>query len=162
MKKKSVERLQFITLFILIFGVIQLMFYIRNLIPPYLWGGDIYGSDTLQSILTAFVFTAAHTVYTSERLDKKLSMKVRMVLCTLPCMVAGLFFVYEFGLHVYIPLPTNKTAAIVIWSCAFLISFMLCVVTVYLIERKNIALGKQYNAALEAYKEKNSALQKEL
>ncbi len=153
MKNKRLPVIRFISTFFLIFGVIQFAFLLRSAIPFRGWFGDINRYNSCVSMISALVFTISHAVISSETLDLKISVRKRMVLCAIPCAGVCAILVMSFGLQNWTrDFFANKTAAIIVWDIAFIISLIVLLWICYLIERHSLAEGKRYDEVLKAYK----------
>lgn len=144
----------FFATFFIIFGIIEFMFIIRNFMPPYSWGGDIIFRNSIISFTSALIFSITHMILRSESLDNKITIKSRLLFCSIPCAGVSGFLAMNFGLQSWLRLSTDKTTAIVVWVVSFLISIIVIMYVYYLIEKHYIEEGKKYNEALLSYKEK--------
>lgn len=161
MRKHYFDWKQFVVVFFLCFGVIQLLFFVRNYLPPYSWRGNIYSRDTWKSLFSSILFSGIHQMYVSEGLIKKYTIKMRFAVSIISCAIACGLLTYELGLHNFMPDIPDQTTAVIVWYTALLISFILCMTIAYFVERKFQKIGKDYDAALALYKEKYSSLQNE-
>ena len=153
MKNKSLRSIRFFSTFFLIFGIIQFAFILRNSVPPYRSVGDTNRHNSCVSMISALVFTISHAVISSEKLDQRITVRKRMVICAIPCAGVCAMLAMNFGLQNWTrDFFANKTAAIVVLDISFVISLVVLLWICYLIERHSLAEGKRYDEALKAYK----------
>lgn len=148
------------TTFFLIFGVVQFAFLIRNFTLLYNMGGKIVIQNSVVSLMAAIVFTATHTVISSEALDRKITVKSRMLLCSIPCAVVCGYLAMNFGLQSWLRNIADKTTAIIVWTASFVFSLIVFLWVYFMIEKHNLAAGKKYDEALAAYKKKTGGYSK--
>lgn len=161
MKRVRLNLMRFLTTFFLIFGVVQFMFLIRNFIPPYNLGGTIAINHSVVSFVAALIFTTTHTVISSEALDRKITVKARMLLCSIPCAGVCGYLALNFGLQSWLRNIADQTTAIIVWIASFALSLIAFLWVFFMIEKHNHAAGKEYDVALAAYKQKTGGIQNE-
>lgn len=157
MKTRTLAITRFFSIFFFVFGCLEFLFFAQRWIPRL--GGSVGIADvyTWSNLLAALVFTASHTVITSERLDRRFSIKGRIFACALPCILVCGLLAHHFGLPSLILVLTgehSKTVASIIWTAALVLCTVLWVLVYALIERHYCKIGQTYNAALAAYKKK--------
>lgn len=157
MKTRALTITRFLTIFFWIFGCLEFLFFLRLWIPHLSNPSGIPLVYTRLHLVSALVFTAAHTVIASERLDRRISVKTRIFLCFLPCILVCALLAHYYSipsLIVRLLKIESKSAA----SIAFIGFTVLCTGVWFLcyalIERHYYKIGKAYNAALAAYKKK--------
>ena len=159
MKLIRLNIMRFLTTFLLIFGIVQFMFLIRNFIPPYGLGGTIVIHNSIVSVVSSLIFTITHTVISSEALDRKITVKSRMLLCSIPCAGVCGYLALNFGLQSWLRNIADQTTAIIVWIASFAISLIAFLWVYFIIEKHNLAAGKKYDEALAAYKKKTGGIQ---
>lgn len=157
MKPRTLAITRFLSIFFFVFGCLEFLFFAQRWIP-YLGGsGGIADVYTRLNLMAALVFTASHTVIMSERLDRRFSVKGRVLACALPCILVCGLLAHHFGFPSLILLLTgehSKTVASIIWMTALVLCTALWILVYALIERHYCKIGQTYNAALAAYKKK--------
>lgn len=131
------------------------------LLPPLTRsGGPLHLApfEILLCLGAALVFALTHWFLLAEGLDGRLSIRARCLLCALPCALALGALAYYSGLGFvalnlrHIP---DVQAATAVLAVNFLLAFALFVLGYVLLQRHHLRLGRQYTAALAAYREKH-------
>ena len=160
MKSVNLFVLRFVKIFFMLFGFMQFLFMLRNVIPPYGLGSGILIHHSTISLIVALIFTITHLVVSSEKLDSKISVKARILICSIPCAVACGCLAFDFGLQGWV-FSQDKTTSIMEWTVSFVVSLGGFLLIYFLIEKKYLAAAEKYNKALIAYKKRTEGVQDE-
>lgn len=155
MKKDISNANSIITSFVFIFGIMQIIFVLRNLLPMFNGYGGLGWREIVISLVSAVVFGISHFVITAEGLDGKASVKRRVILCGIPCTLIGCVLAGEFGIQKLLPHIANINLASAMWVISYLVSIGIYVAVFFLIELRYRMQGQKYNAALDKYKKRN-------
>lgn len=148
---------QIVETFFKAFGVIQFLYLMQQLSPQYGGLRNIYinDRDCKISIAVSILYTIMHTIITSETLDNKISMKVRVLICIIPSLIMGGLLTVDFGLdellwwfhdipwYYSIEYEIRLVASVFLFFCIY-----------WWMESRYIRIGKEYDKALAEYKEK--------
>lgn len=148
---------QIVETFFRAFGMIQFLYLMREISPQYGGVRNIYinDRDCIISIAVAILYTIMHTIITSETLDNKISMKVRVWICIIPSLIMGGLLTVDFSLYellwwfddtplyYMIEYEVLMVASVLLFFCAY-----------WWTESRYIRIGKEYDKALAEYKEK--------
>ena len=129
-----------------------ILYILQGFMPGYR-GGQGYVSET--AVYAAVLFSIIHFVITSDCLEDKISIKIRVIVCSIPCSVTMGFLAYELGLHNYLRFIKEDLTYVVLWGIFLLLSFILYMTIYWVIEWNYLKQGKEYDIALQAYKDKN-------
>ena len=139
------------------YGLLQTLYILQSFILRH--GGWIeklgYVSGT--AVYSALIFSLTHFIITSECLDEKISVRGRVFLCALPSSVAIGYIAYELGLHNFMYSTTVDLSYVLLRWAALLVSFIVYMITYWLVEWRYMKQGKMYDVALQEFKEKNNA-----
>lgn len=152
MKKNRKYVKELLNTFVYVFGLLQILFTIKQFLPHFGGTGGITWYDIFASFISALVFSASHFIINSDWLDSRISVKKRVIYCGAPCALAGLLLSYNFGLQTYIPHIPNVAVASVVWMLSYLLSIGIYVGIFFIISIKHKKQSVQYNAALARYK----------
>ena len=116
-------------------------------------GSQGYVSET--AVYAAVIFSIVHFVITSDCLDDKVSIRIRVIICAIPCSVTIGFLSYQLGLHNYLRFVKDDLTYVILWEITLIGSFIVYMLIYWLVEWRYMKQGKEYDAALQEYKEKN-------
>lgn len=137
------------------FGLLQTLYILQDFMPGYGGNGDTLGYVSETAVFSAINFSILHFVITSDWLDNKVSIKIRVFVCAIPCSVTMGLLAYQLGLHNYLHFIKDDLTYVVSRSLFLLISFILYMTIYWMIEWNYLKQGKEYDIALQAYKDKN-------
>lgn len=148
---------QIITSAIIFFGIMVILFFLWHNIPSFSFYNGVYPDDLLFSICASAVFSLIHFVITSDCLDGKVSMKLRVIICGIPTVIICCILTREFGLQTLVHYMgiQDKKAAGMLFDSFYVITVAAYVLIYFFIELRLKKKGKAYDAALKEYKEKN-------
>jgi len=146
---------EWLNTFVYVFGLLQILFTIKQFLPHFGGTGGITWYDIFASFISALVFSLSHFIINSDWLDSRISVKKRVIYCGIPCALVGLLLSYNFGLQTYIPRIPNIVVASVVWIIAYLVSIGIYVGVFFVIIIKQKKQSEKYNAALDRYKKKS-------
>lgn len=157
MKQQALAITRFLTIFFFVFGCLEFLFFLRLWIPHLGNPNGIPLVYTRINLVSALVFTAAHSVIASERLDQRISVKTRVLLCSLPCILVCVLLAHYFSIPSLITMLLkieSKVAASIVFITFTAVCAAVWFLCYALVERHYYKIGKTYNAALAAYKKK--------
>jgi len=134
------------------FGLLQTLYILQGFMPGYR-GSQGYVSET--AVYAAVIFSIVHFVITSDCLDDKVSIRIRVIICAIPCSVTIGFLSYQLGLHNYLRFVKDDLTYVILWEITLIGSFIVYMLIYWLVEWRYMKQGKEYDAALQEYKEKN-------
>lgn len=152
MKKNCKYAKEWLNTFVYVFGLMQILFTLKQFLPHFGGSGGITWYDIFASFISALVFSVSHFVINSDLLDSRISVKKRVIYCGTPCALTGLLLSYHLGLQHFIPHIANTAVASVVWTLSYFVSIAIYVGVFFVIERKHKKQSESYNAALEKYK----------
>lgn len=152
MKKNSKYAKEWLNTFVYIFGLMQIVFTLRQFLPMFGGSGGIIRQDIVVSLVSALVFSVSHFVINSDWLDNRISVKKRIIYCGIPCTLIGLLLSSRLGLQFFIPHIGNVAAASAVWVLSYLVSIGVYVGIFFAVEKKHQKQSESYNAALDRYK----------
>ena len=113
---------EWLNTFVYIFGLLQVLFTIKQFLPHFGGTGGISWYDIFASFISALVFGTSYFVINSDCLDNCISMKKRIICCCVPCTLTGLLLSYNLGLQSFIPRFPNVAVASAVWTLSYLVS----------------------------------------
>ena len=145
----------FLRTFFEIYGVLGLVFIIRNLFPQYGGNMALNWLEILSSIFSALIFAIIHTIVLSEGVCGKSNHRKRVIAGAILAALAGGSFAFYLDIPGAISqLFTSVKSA----SAAVIISEVLCCIISTVLwlfmEYRNIKAGKKYDEALNQYKKR--------
>jgi len=143
---------EWLNTFVYVFGLLQILFTIKQFLPHFGGTGGITWYDIFASSISALVFSVSHFVINSDWLDNRISVKKRVIYCGIPCALTGLLLSYNLGLQHFMPHVANKAVASAVWVLSYLVSIGVYVGIFFAIERRYKKQSKSYNEALEKFK----------
>lgn len=152
MKKNHKYIKEWLNTFVYIFGLLQVLFTIKQFLPHFGGTGGISWYDIFASFISALVFGTSYFVINSDCLDNRISMKKRIICCCVPCTLTGLLLSYNLGLQSFIPRFPNVAVASAVWTLSYLVSIGIYVGIFFAISIKHKKQSEKYNAALDKYK----------
>ena len=160
-KGKFAKEAEIIQTFLAIFGLLQILFFIKGQFTPFgFFPADIWWQDTVAALIVATIFIISHLVIASGWLDGRISLKVRIILCGIPCALGGALITYCFGLQYYLDfiLPDRMEASAknVAWYLSFLVSVFVYMGIFLVREWNYVKQTESYNAAVDKYKKEST------
>ena len=160
MKKNRKYVKEWLNTFVYIFGLVQIVFILTQFLPQQgIYARRIFTGinwqEIVASLISALVFSVSYFVINSDCLDDRVSLRKRIIYCSIPCSLTGLLLSYFFGLQNFIPHIPNKAVASIIWILTHLVSIGIYVGIFFIISTKHKKQSKRYNEALEKYKQES-------
>lgn len=152
MKNKRKYVKEWLNTFVYVFGLMQIVFVLKQFLPHMGLYEGINWYEIFASFISALVFSASYFTINSDCLDDRISVRKRIILCSIPCTLSGLLLSYNFGLQSFIPRIPNVAVASVVWVLSYLVSIGIYVGIFFIISMKHKKQRVQYNAALDRYK----------
>jgi hypothetical protein len=136
------------------FGLLQTLYILQGFMPGYGLPGAL-GYVSERAFGAGIVFSIIHFIITSDYFDDKISIKIRIFVCAIPCSVVMGYLSYELGLHNYLQFINDDLTYVTLWRIFMLVSFIIYMAIYWVIEWNYLKQGKEYDIALQAYKDKN-------
>lgn len=152
MKKNHKYVKEWLNAFVFIFGLMQIVFTLKQFLPHFGLYEGINWYEIFASFISALVFSVSYFVINSDCLDNRISVRKRIIYCSIPCTLTGLLLSYNFGLQSFIPRIPNVAVASVVWVLSYLLSIGIYVGIFFIISMKNKKQSESYNEALAKYK----------
>jgi len=152
MKKNCKYVKEWLNTFVYIWGLMQIVFTLKQFLPHFGIYGGINWYEISASFISALVFSVSYFVINSDCLDNRISVKKRIIYCSVPCTLTGLLLSYNLGLQSFIPHISNVAVASVVWTLSYLVSIGIYVGIFFVISVKHKRQIKKYNTALDRYK----------
>lgn len=152
MKKIRKHVKEWLNTFVYIFGLMQIVFTLKQFLPHFGIYEGINWYEIFASFISALVFSVSYFVINSDCLDNRISVRKRIIYCSVPCTLTGLLLSYNFGLQNFIPRIPNVAIASVVWVLSYLVSIGIYVGIFFVISMKHKKQSEKYNAALDKYK----------
>jgi len=156
MKKNRKYAKEWLNAFVYIFGLMQIVFTLKQFLPHFGIYGGINWYEIFASFISALVFSVSYFVINSDCLDNRISVRKRIIYCSIPCTLTGLLLSYNFGLQNFIPRIPNVAVASAVWTLSYLVSICIYVGIFFVISIKHKKQSESYNAALEKYKNEST------
>lgn len=134
------------------FGLLQTLYILQGFMPFH---RGLQGYVSKTAVYAAVIFSIIHFVITSDWLEQKISIKIRVIVCAIPCSVVMGYLSYELGLHNYLQFINDDLTYVTLWGIFILVSFIIFMAIYWVIEWNYLKQGKEYDIALQAYKDKN-------
>ena len=152
MKKNRRYVKEWLNAFVYIFGLMQIVFTVKQFLPHFGIYEGINWYEIFASFISALVFSVSYFVINSDWLDNRISVRKRIIFCSVPCALTGLLLAYNFGLQNFIPRIPNVAIASAVWVLSYLLSIGIYVGIFFIISMKNKKQSESYNEALAKYK----------
>lgn len=156
MKKNRKYAKEWLNAFVYFFGLMQIVFTLKQFLPHFGIYGGINWYEIFASFISALVFSVSYFVINSDCLDNRISVRKRIIYCSIPCTLTGLLLSYNFGLQNFIPRIPNVAVASAVWTLSYLVSICIYVGIFFVISIKHKKQSESYNAALEKYKNEST------
>ena len=134
----------------------QIVFTLKQFLPHFGIYGGINWYEIFASFISALVFSVSYFVINSDCLDNRISVRKRIIYCSIPCTLTGLLLSYNFGLQNFTPRIPNVAVASAVWTLSYLVSICIYVGIFFVISIKHKKQSESYNAALEKYKNEST------
>ena len=115
MKKNRKYAKEWLNAFVYFFGLMQIVFTLKRFLPRFGIYGGINWYEIFASFISALVFSVSYFVINSDCLDNRISVRKRIIYCSIPCTLTGLLLSYNFGLQNFIPRIPNVAVASAVW-----------------------------------------------
>lgn len=148
---------QFLQSFVFIFGVMQVVFVVGNLLPRYSGRDGITWDQVILSLISSFIFSVSHFIITSDWLDERATVKKRIIICGIPCTIICCLLAFKLGLQRLMPHTSDIFTASALWIASYAISVGAYIGIFILIELNQKKQEQRYSEALSKYKKESNS-----
>ena len=152
MKKNRKYVKEWMNTFVYTWGLMQIVFTLKQFLPHSGIYEGLNWYEIFASFISALVFSVSYFVINSDCFDDRITVRKRIIYCSIPCTLTGLLLTYNLGLQNFIPRIPNVAVASVVWMLSYLVSIGIYVGIFFVISIKHKKQSKKYNAALDRYK----------